>query len=339
MKHRLIGMTPEELYKVIQPYGFDSSHAIKILQNIYRKGVKNMSLISSIPKPLKELLLTNFIAGTYLPVNLQISSDNTVKYLFRNENGLEFETVFLPDRKRNTVCVSTQAGCRMGCHFCLTGRYGFKGNLSSGDIINQVISLSQHEAISHVVFMGMGEPLDNLEEVIKACRILVSDWGLSVSSRNITISTVGILPGVSEFLKRSECNLTLSLYSPFPEERKLVVPSEKKYPAHNLIDIMKSYPIKKKRRLSIAYVMLKDINDSERHLEALKKLFHDSFIRINLLPYHRINHEPVCSSTEERMKYFKHELIISGISASIRKTRGEDICAACGLLASGLSKK
>jgi 23S rRNA (adenine2503-C2)-methyltransferase len=332
-------MTPDDLYEVIHTHGFNQLHAIKIIQSIYRKGVTNLSVISAIPKALKELLLKNFITGMYTPVNSVKSADNTIKYLFRNDNGLEFETVFLPDKKRKTVCVSTQAGCRMGCPFCLTGRFGFKGNLSSGDIINQIISLPHADEVSHVVFMGMGEPMDNIEEVLKACKILVSDWGLSISCRNITVSTVGILPGVIEFLKRSECNLTLSLHSPFPDERMLVVPAELKCPAHNIIDIMKSYPLGKNRRFSIAYVMIKDINDSDLHLEALKKLLKDSHIRVNLLPYHKVDNSTVCSSEIERMHFFKHELMISGISASIRKSRGEDISAACGLLASGLRKK
>ena len=332
-------MTSDELSKFISPFGFDQGETAKVLLGIYRKGVKDISQISGIPKTLKKLLESDFITGIYTSVSSQKSTDNTIKYLFRNDKGLEFETVYLPDNKRKTVCVSTQAGCRMGCPFCMTGRYGFKGNLSAGDIINQIISLPQSADVSHVVFMGMGEPMDNVEEVLKSCKILISDWGLSIGSRNITVSTVGILPGLLEFLKRSDCNLTLSLHSPFPEERRRVVPAEINYPAQNLIDLMKSYPRVKKRRLSIAYVMIMDINDSDRHLVALKALLKDSPIRVNILPYHKVNDDPNRSSTEERMQFFKHELIISGISASIRKSRGEDISAACGLLASGLGQK
>jgi len=332
-------MVPDDLQIFLGPLGYDRSHALKTLLAIYRKKISHISLIQGIPKAMKNLLQADFITGIYAPCASEKSVDDTVKYLFRNDKGLEFETVYLPDNKRKTVCVSTQAGCRMGCPFCLTGRYGFKGNLSAGDIINQIISLPHADEVSHVVFMGMGEPMDNIEEVLKACKILVSDWGLAISSRNITVSTVGILPGIMEFLKRSDCNLTLSLHSPFPDQRGLVIPAEKKYPAQNIVDIMKSYPLMKKRRFSIAYVMIMDINDSDLHLEALKKLLRDSPIRVNLLPYHRIKGDPSRSSTLERMLFFKHELTISGISASIRKSRGEDISAACGLLASGLGKK
>ena len=332
-------MTSDELNVLIAQHGFQNVHAVKILLAIYRKGVTQLSQIAGIPKSLKELLLAGFSTGIYSPGKSERSVDNSVKFLFRNADGMEFETVYLPDNKRKTVCVSTQAGCRMGCPFCLTGRYGFRGNLSAGDIINQVISLPEARWITHVVFMGMGEPMDNIEEVLKACKILTSDWGLSISSRNITVSTVGILPGILEFLDRSQCNLTLSLHSPFPEERRLVVPVENKFPAHKIIDLMKSFPPGKKRRMSVAYVMIKDINDSDRHLQALKGLLADSPIRVNLLPYHRVPDDPNGPSTGDKMQYFRHSLVMAGISASIRKSRGEDISAACGLLASGLKIK
>jgi 23S rRNA (adenine2503-C2)-methyltransferase len=224
----------------------------------------------------------------------------------------------------------------MGCPFCVTGKYGFRGNLSVQDIINQVISIPESGTITHVVFMGMGEPMDNIDNVLKACNILSAEWGLAISQRNITVSTVGITAGVEIFLTHSNCNLTLSLYSPFPEERYRAVPAEKKYPAGQIIDMMKNYPVLKKRRMSIAYVMISGINDTDRHLEGLISLLRQSKIRINLLPYHSIPDDENASSSVERMQHFKHQLVISGISASIRKSRGSDISAACGLLASGL---
>jgi 23S rRNA (adenine2503-C2)-methyltransferase len=338
MKNSLCGMTPDDLFESFSIHGFTRLQAEKVLIAVYRKGVTDLQGIKNIPKSLKDLLSADFKTGICSPVALKKSADYSIKYLFRNSSGLEFETVYLPDKKRDTVCVSTQAGCRMGCPFCLTGRLGFKGNLGAGDIINQVVSLPQAAKISHVVFMGMGEPMDNVEEIIKACRILTSQWGLSVSCRNITVSTVGIKQGLIEFLTRSDCNLTLSLFSPFPGERKLILPAENKNPVREILDIMKSYPAGKKRRFSVAYVMIRDINDTDRHLDELKKLLLDSRIRVNLLSYHRTGDDSFYSSGEERLKYFKHNLVISGISASIRKSRGEDISAACGLLASGQGK-
>jgi 23S rRNA (adenine2503-C2)-methyltransferase len=225
----------------------------------------------------------------------------------------------------------------MGCLFCVTGRYGFHGNLSAGEIVNQVISIPDKSKITHIVFMGMGEPMDNLENVLKACRILTAEWGLAISHRNITVSTVGITPGIKIFLGSSECNLTLSLHSPFPEERKLIVPAEMRYPVYEIINIMKNYPIKKKRRLSVAYVMINQLNDSDNHLEGLKSLLKGSGIRVNLLPFHMVPGDKNTSSSAERIQFFKHNLVVSGISASVRRSRGIDVSAACGLLAAGLS--
>ena len=182
----------------------------------------------------------------------------------------------------------------------------------------------------------MGEPMDNLDNVLKACSIITAEWGLSISPRNVTVSTVGIIPGVIQFLEKSDCNLTLSLYSPYPEERKKVIPAESENPVIETINIMKNFRAKRKRRLSLAYVMVKDQNDTDYHLEKLKSILNSSAIRVNLLPYHSVPNDQIYSSSAERMQYFKHNLIVSGISASIRKSRGTDISAACGLLATGL---
>jgi 23S rRNA (adenine2503-C2)-methyltransferase len=227
----------------------------------------------------------------------------------------------------------------MGCPFCATGIYGFRGNLKAGEIINQVISLPEAGRVNHIVFMGMGEPMDNLENVLKACEIFTAEWGVTISQGNITISTIGIKPGVVEFLEKSGCNLTLSLFSPFSEERKRIISVERTYPAAGIIDMMKTFPAKKKRRFSIAYMMINNVNDTDRHLRELKDMFRDSRIRINLLPYHPLTEDLNIPSSPGRMQHFKHELVISGISASIRKSRGADVFAACGLLASGIKRR
>jgi 23S rRNA (adenine2503-C2)-methyltransferase len=334
-KKSLCGLTADEIFILIEPGGFKYSHAVSISNSIYKKGTSDISDITKIPKKLQDFLNANVCSGILQPVASVVSTDETVKYLFRTDEGKIFETVYIRDNKRITVCVSTQSGCRMGCSFCVTARYGFHGNLSPSEIVNQVISISGAEKVTHVVLMGMGEPMDNIDNVLRACEILTSGWGLALSPRNVTVSTVGITPGIEKFLIYSDCNLVLSLLSPFPEERKVIVPVEKIYPVKLILEILKNYPIKKKRRLSLAYVMIKDLNDSERHLEEIKVLLRGSRVRVNLLPYHRIRNDQHTSSTEERMLYFKHNLVISGISASIRKSRGIDISAACGLLAAG----
>jgi 23S rRNA (adenine2503-C2)-methyltransferase len=178
--------------------------------------------------------------------------------------------------------------------------------------------------------------LDNLENVLKACEILTAEWGLALSPRNVTVSTVGIIPGIKKFLRQSSCNLTLSLHSPFSEERQQLVPAEKKYMAHDIIHLLKDYKLKKGRRLSIAYVMINGLNDSDAHLNELISILKGSFIRVNLLPFHSAGEGAMNSSSPEQMQYFKHNLIIAGISASVRRSRGSDISAACGLLAAGM---
>ena len=336
IKESLCGLSADEIFHLISSSGHKYSHAVQISNSIYKKRATNISEISKISGKLKkELALTNTI-GTFKPVSYEVSEDKTIKYLFRTESGKEFETVYIPDNKRNTVCVSTQSGCRMGCSFCLTARYGFRGNLTAGEIINQIISIPEAKSITHVVFMGMGEPFDNCDSVLKACSVITSEWGLSISKRNVTVSSVGITQGVERFLRDSDCNLALSLFSPFPYEREKLVPAEKLYPANEIIKIMKDYSGKKKRRLSLAYVMIHGINDTDLHLAELIKLVKGSEIRVNLLPYHQLINDHNISSPFERMHHFKHTLVMSGISASIRKSRGSDISAACGLLATGL---
>jgi 23S rRNA (adenine2503-C2)-methyltransferase len=337
-KKNLCGMTADEIFRIIQSEGFDFHHAITVANAIYKKRLTDLSGISALPKRLREYLAEESIIMFYKPEASEVSVDKTIKYLFKSPEGKQFETVYIPDLKRNTVCVSTQSGCRMGCPFCVTARYGFYGNLAVSDILNQVLSLPGSEKVTHVVFMGMGEPMDNIENVLKACEILSSEWGMAISPGNITVSSVGITPAIKSFLEKSSCNLTLSLYSPFPGERLGVIPAEKKYPVSEIIEFMKRFPVRKKRRLSVAYIMIQNVNDTDKHLNGLKSLLKDSGIRANLLPYHQVKGDSNRPSSEERMQFFRHNLVISGISASIRKSRGTDISAACGLLATGLKQ-
>ena len=336
IKKTLCGLTADEIFSLIRPYGFSISHAAIISNSIYKKRTGEISDIRNIPKKLKDELKSIVTTGIFMPVASELSVDGTIKYLFRTIKGKEFETVYIPDNKRNTVCVSTQSGCRMGCRFCATARFGYRGNLTAGEIVNQIIGIPGAEKVTHIVFMGMGEPMDNLANVLKACEIITAVWGLSVSCRNVTVSTVGVTSGVKKFLRCSECNLAISLHSPFPEERRIVFPVEKRYPVIRIIEMLKSYPVKKKRRFSLAYVMIKDMNDHDKHLEELINLLRGSSLRVNLLPYHPVRNDGILSSSGERMQFFKHNLVVSGISASIRKTRGIDISAACGLLAKNL---
>jgi len=329
----LCGLTASEVSDLAE---CKERHALAITNWLYKRKSDDFMLIKGLPGKVKEKLKETSFHGIYGPVSSIKSVDGTVKYLFRNEDGKEFETVLMSNPKRTTVCVSSQSGCRMGCPFCATGQYGFRGDLSVRDILTQVLGPGIDGKVTHVVFMGMGEPMDNLDNVLKACDIMTAEWGMALSPRNITVSTVGITPGVRKFLDSCECNMALSLFSPFPEERLKSVPAERKYPAKEIIEVMKSAMTDKKRRMSVAYIMIRDLNDTRRHLEGLMELLRNTGIRVNLLPYHSVPGEDYVSSPPETMNHFKHELVISGISASIRKSSGTDIFAACGLLASYL---
>jgi 23S rRNA (adenine2503-C2)-methyltransferase len=335
----LAGLTPDDIFRLIEPEGFSLAGAEAVATGFYRKRTSDPGNIRGLPKGMKKFITGNFIPGTFAPLSFEASSDGTVKYLFSATGSRSFETVWIPDSRRKTVCASVQAGCRMGCSFCATASYGFHGNLSAGEIVNQILSIPGSASVTHVVLMGMGEPMDNIDNVLKACDILTAPWGLAISPRNITVSTVGLGPGIQRFLNESECNLALSLLSPFPEERRKMVPAEAAFPVNTLVKMLRDFPLRKKRRVSLAYVMIKGLNDSEKHLDALRRLAEGSSLRINLLPYHQAGKSEYISSAQERMLHFKHELVTSGISASIRLSRGRDISAACGLLASGLGTK
>lgn len=317
--------------------GIDERHSRRLLYWIYRRGIKSFREINDIPAGAINILSENAITGLSAPIASALSADGSVKYLFNTADGLTHETVWLPDGKRSTVCVSVQSGCRMGCRFCATGKNGWGGNLSAGDIVNQVISIPH--PVTHVVMMGMGEPGDNIDEVLKACRILTAEWGLAVGRNRVTVSTVGVVPSVKRLLEETECNITLSLHSPFSKERMEVIPAESRWPFAETIDLMKSYDNRRKRRFTVAYVMIKGKNDSERHLEELKRLLSGTGIRVNLLPYHPVDGDDAGSSGPDVMMRFKHELVTSGIGASVRKSRGSDIDAACGMLAAKRRKQ
>lgn len=334
---RFCGITPEKLDDLYSRNDIGIRYSVKTVSNFYRRGIHCFRDMENLPGSLRRFLSFTFSSGLYPPEKYLVSEDGTVKYLFLSPSGLPYETVLIPEGERNTLCISTQSGCRMGCPFCMTGKSGFRGNLSAGDIINQVISVKSPDTLTHIVFMGMGEPMDNIDEVLLGCKILTSQWGLAFSSRNITVSTVGLAPGITRYLEESDCNLTLSLFSPFPDERSGAVPVERVYPAREIIEIIKSSDRKRKRRFTVAYMMIKDINDTPAHLEELIKLLIGSIIRVNLLPYHSLPGDRFVSSGSDIMENFRKRLLEKGISASVRKSRGEDISAACGLLANGFN--
>ncbi|HVN57293.1 MAG TPA: 23S rRNA (adenine(2503)-C(2))-methyltransferase RlmN [Bacteroidales bacterium] len=333
MKAGFCGITPDELSIILGGESTGERYAMKIVTNFYRRRIHDFQDMTNIQKSLRTYLSGKFVSGLSSPLKSESSADMSVKYLFSCAGDRIHESVYIPEKGRITICVSTQSGCRMGCPFCVTGSMRFNGNLSAGEIVNQVISTPGSEGVTHVVFMGMGEPLDNTDEVIKACRILTAGWGLSLSPTHITVSTVGLTDGVRRFLNESDCNLTFSLLSPFSDERMSVVPAEKKWPSSEIIEMISAYPSPKKRRFTIGYLMMEGINDSDRHLAELIKIVKGTGMRVNILPYHRVDGNGPFPSGQARINLFRNILMQSGISASVRRSRGGDISAACGMLA------
>jgi 23S rRNA (adenine2503-C2)-methyltransferase len=323
------------LVKELELKGTDPRYGRRLLYWVYRRKISSFDIINDIPRDVLAQLAENFTTGLSEPVSSSLSSDGSVKYLFQSGSGMLHEAVYLPEGNRHTACISVQAGCRMGCRFCATGQNGWNGNLTAGEIVNQVISLPH--IVTHVVMMGMGEPGDNIDEVIKACEVLTAEWGLAVGKSKVTVSTVGVFPSVTRLLTETDCNITLSLHSPFPAERRAVIPSEARWPFEETLNLMKNFTKRRNRRFTVAYVMIRGVNDSDAHLEALKMLLSGTGIRVNLLPYHPVAGDSNVSSDTVTMSRFKHLLVTSGIGASVRKSRGSDIAAACGMLAANAS--
>jgi 23S rRNA (adenine2503-C2)-methyltransferase len=330
-------MSLKETEDLLAHSDIERRYTHRILYWIYKKGITAFSEINDIPRVVLSALSGSFSTGLSEPVSKVVSTDGTVRYLFTTDKGLIHESVYIPDGRRETVCISVQSGCRMGCCFCATGQNGWRGNLTAGEIVNQVVSLPHK--VTHVVLMGMGEPGDNIDEVIKALRVLTAEWGMAIGKRRVTVSTVGITPAVKRLLDETECSITLSLYSPFPEERLEAIPAENAWPFKETLDLMKTTKTDRDRRFTVAYVMIKGGNDTDKHLEELKRLLSGTGIRVNLLPYHNTGTDGDRSADSATMMRFKHHLVTSGIGASVRKSRGLDIEAACGMLAAGSTKQ
>ena len=278
---------------------------------------------------LKSIIHHNLMAiMKFLQVKWYI---NAKKYLF--PAGEHFvETAYIPDRERATLCVSSQVGCKMDCLFCATGKQGFQKNLSPAEILNQIFSLPEFETLSNIVFMGMGEPLDNYDNVMRALEVLTSEWGLAWSPTRITVSTCGLIPNLKRFLEESKCNLAISMHSPFHDEKLKIMPVEKAYPIKEVIHTVKQHDWHGQRRLSFEYIVFKDMNDTGDHIKELARLLGSLRCRMNLIRFHTIPNLPMKSPDNLSMAAFRDALNNKGIIATIRASRGQDIDAACGLL-------
>ena len=331
----LLGLTLDELTSLVQELGEPKYRAKQLAEWLYVKRATTLDEMTNLPKVLRSKLESCCTIGRSPVALTQVSRDGTEKYLFRKLDRPEqtFETVYIPEEDgRATLCISSQVGCRMGCRFCATGQMGFHGHLTTADVINQVLSAPHYDALTNVVFMGMGEPLDNYKVVASVLEIMTSDYGLAWSPKRITVSTVGPRVGLTRFLDEQRANLAVSLHSPFPEERAEIMPVEGLFPIEEVIDTLGKYDFSGQRRLSFEYIVFGELNDDLRHAKALVELIRPLRSRVNLIPYHPIEGLPYHASDRAVIERFAEYLNAHGVIATIRRSRGQDIDAACGML-------
>ena len=335
MKEKLLGKTPDELKAVALSCGLPAFAGKQMAQWLYGKRIRSIDEMTNLSKQGREVLSQRYEVGMSLPLDVQTSADGTRKYLFPagEDAANAVEAVMIPEQDRKTLCVSSQAGCKMSCKFCMTGRQGFHGNLDAAGILSQFFAIDEADGLTNAVFMGMGEPLDNWEEVKRVLEVLTADWGLAWSPKRITLSTIGVLPRLKQFLDESKCHLAVSLHNPFPQERLEMMPVQKAWPMQEVLYLLRQYDFTGQRRVSFEYTVFAGWNDSPRHADALVKLLKGLECRVNLIRFHRIPDFPYGPASREQMEAFRDRLTRGGVTATIRASRGEDIFAACGLLA------
>ena len=341
----LLGMTPAELKTVVQQLGMPAFTASQIAKWLYEKQVKSIDEMTNLSKQNRERLAADYCVGAMEPIDHQRSKDGTVKYLFpvrcsRSSKDSEnsrpsdkfVETVFIPDGDRGTLCVSCQVGCKMNCLFCQTGKQGFSGNLTAADILNQIYSLPERDLLTNVVFMGQGEPMDNLDNVLKATEILTADNGYAWSPKRITVSSVGIRGKLKRFLDESQCHVAISMHSPLPDQRLSLMPAEKAMSITETVDLLRQYDFTHQRRCSFEYICFAGLNDTMEHARAIVRLLKGLECRVNLIRFHQIPDVDLPAADEQRMEQMRDYLTSHGVFTTIRASRGQDIFAACGLL-------
>jgi len=351
MKTKLLGKTLEELKAIAVEAGLPAFTGKQLAQWLYVRKVRSFDGMTNISKAGREKLSSMYDLGLSEAVGVARSSDGTKKYLFPvncpKAAGLDayeqsrpeeletaaIEAVMIPDEDRRTLCVSSQSGCRMGCKFCMTGRQGFHGHLSAADILSQFIMVDECHELTNAVFMGMGEPLDNYDNVMRAIEVLTADWGFGWSPKRITLSSVGVMPNLKRYLDESRCHLAISLHDPFHEERQDLMPVEKAWQIEDVVRLIRRYDFSGQRRVSFEYIMFSGLNDTKRHEDALIRLLRGLECRVNLIRFHKIPDFPYVSSPDLIMEMFRDRLNAHGITCTIRASRGEDILAACGMLA------
>lgn len=328
----LYGQTLPQLEALCNRLEMPRFAAKQIARWLYDKHATTIEAMSDLSARHRALLAETYEVGLTAPEKVSISTDGTKKYLYRTSQNHFIESAYIPDGDRATLCISSQAGCRMGCHFCATGRQGLQHSLSTNEILNQIESLPERERLTNVVFMGMGEPLDNLDSLLPALEVLTSAWGFGWSPTRITVSTAGVASRLERFLEATQVHLAVSLHNPFPYERAEIMPVEKAWPIREVVEILRRYDFTHQRRVSFEYIVMSGLNDSPRHIRELCRLLDGIKCRINLIRFHKIPGSPYFSPDDRAMIAFRDALTAKGIHTTIRTSRGEDIQAACGLL-------
>ena len=332
MSESLFGATIAGLGHIAKEAGLPPYAAQQLGDWLYRKNATSFAEMVNLPRRAREWLSERYSIDTPGPIKATESQDGTRKYLFPAARGGFVEAAWIPEGKRATLCLSVQVGCKMGCLFCMTGKQGFQGHLSAGEILNQYRSLPERDTVTNVVYMGMGEPLDNLSNVLESLELLCSPDGYGLSPSRVTVSTVGLLPAMKEFLERARCHLAVSMHSPFEEERRRLMPVENVYPLKEVLAVLRDRPLGRQRRVSFEYIMFKGVNDSDRHAREVAKILNGIRCRVNLISFHPIPGTPLAPSPRETMERFEQELKRRGVLTTIRRSRGLDISAACGML-------
>lgn len=331
-KPPLFGLTLSQLTDLVLTEGLPKFAAKQIADWLYKKDIESIDQMTNLSLDARAKLKEKYRIGLVKPTKVAKSADGTKKYLFTTESLKFVEAAYIPDADRATLCVSSQVGCKMGCLFCMTGKQGFQGNLSAGEIVNQLRSIPEWQGITNIVYMGMGEPFDNLDNVLASLEILTSDWGMAMSPRRITVSTIGVKPAMVKFLEHSQCHLAVSLHTPFDDERRALMPIQNVYPIQEVVDEIRNYDFSGQRRVSFEYIMFDGVNDTPRHVNELKRLLNNLNCRVNLIRFHPVPDSPLRGSSDEKILEFRNALTSKGIFTTIRASRGEDIQAACGLL-------
>ena len=331
-KKKLLGMTLSELKEVAQTLGMPSFAGGQMAKWLYQQQVTSIDGMTNISKSNRERLAEGYEIGCMAHIDAQYSKDGTIKYLFPTASGKFVETVFIPDDDRATLCVSCQVGCKMNCLFCQTGKQGFEGNLTYADILNQVYSLPERDRLTNIVFMGQGEPMDNLDNVLRVTQVMTADYGYAWSPKRITVSSVGVKGKLKRFLDESDCHVAISLHSALPEQRSMLMPAEKGMPIEQIVDLLRGYDFAHQRRLSFEYIVFGGLNDTAMHARRIIDLLHGLDCRVNLIRFHQIPNVPLKGADEQKMENFRNYLTSHGVFTTIRASRGQDIFAACGLL-------